>query len=97
MSFPEIARALGRNSHSSVHASAVKIDSLIKSNESVDAGAAGTCLVAELTSRLSHALRNSPNITPRNSASNSASNSANNYSGNSQRGVQRNAVRANRR
>ena len=93
MSFPEIARALGRTSHSSVHASSVKIDSLIKSNESVDAGAAGTCLVVELTSRLSHALRNSPNMNSRNSANNSASN----YSGNSQRGGQRNAVRANRR
>ena len=75
----------------------MKIDSLIKSNESVDAGAAGTCLVVELTSRLSHALRNSPNMNSRKSANNSANNSASNYSGNSQRGGQRNVVRANRR
>ena len=43
MSFPEIARTLRRNSHSSVHASVAKIDCMIQANESVDAGAVGTC------------------------------------------------------
>jgi NAD(P)-dependent dehydrogenase (short-subunit alcohol dehydrogenase family) len=72
MSFPEIARTLRRNSHSSVHASVAKIDCLIQANESVDAGAVGTCLVVEFTSRLSHSLRNNashcPNAAKRNAA-----------------------------
>jgi len=72
MSFPEIARTLRRNSHSSVHASVAKIDCMIQANESVDAGAVGTCLVVEFTSRLSHSLRNNashcPNAAKRNAA-----------------------------
>ena len=57
MSFPEIARAMKRNSHSSIHASATKIDALIKAKALVDAGVAGECMIEELLQRLRHTLR----------------------------------------
>lgn len=57
MSFPEIARALKRNSHSSIHASAIRVDALIQDKAMVDAGAAGECMIVELLERLRHTLR----------------------------------------
>ncbi|MCE9620316.1 MAG: ATP-binding protein [Planctomycetes bacterium] len=60
MSFPEIARSLGRTSHSAIHTGAARIDSLIEAGARVDAGAAGDCRIVELLDRLRHELRNSP-------------------------------------
>ena len=57
MSFPEISRAMKRNSHSSIHASVTRIDALIQSKAVVDAGTAGECMIVELLERLRHTLR----------------------------------------
>lgn len=59
MSFPEIARAMKRNSHSAIHSGATRIEVLIQKKATVDAGTAGTCMIVEILERLRQALRNS--------------------------------------
>jgi chromosomal replication initiator protein len=57
MSFPEIARAIGVQSHSSVHASAARIDALLAAGAVIDRGAAGDGPAVELIEGLRHELR----------------------------------------
>lgn len=59
MSFPEIARAMKRNSHSAIHSGATRIEKLIQEKATIDAGAAGTFMIVELLERLRLTLRNS--------------------------------------
>jgi chromosomal replication initiator protein len=57
MSFPEIARGLGRGSHSAVHGACARVQSLVDGDGRVDAGAAGEVGARELVAQLRHALR----------------------------------------
>jgi len=57
MSFPEIARGLGRTAHSAVHGACARVQGLLDADARVDAGPAGKVAVRELTARLRHALR----------------------------------------
>ena len=57
MSFPEIARGLGREAHSAVHGACARVQSLLDADARVDAGPAGEVAVRELTARLRHTLR----------------------------------------
>jgi chromosomal replication initiator protein len=57
MSFPEIARGLGRGAHSAVHGACARVQTLLDADARVDAGAAGEMQVRELVAQLRHALR----------------------------------------
>jgi chromosomal replication initiator protein len=57
MSFPEIARGLGRGAHSAVHGACARVQALIDAEARVDAGAAGELPARELVAQLRHALR----------------------------------------
>jgi len=57
MSFPEIARGLGRSAHSAVHGGWTRVQGLLDADARVDAGASGEIAVRELVARLRHALR----------------------------------------
>ncbi len=67
MSFPEIARAMKRNSHSVIHNGATRIQRLLQTKATVDAAAAGNCMIVELVERLRLALRNIRQTNQRNS------------------------------
>ena len=57
MSFPEIARGLGRGAHSAVHGACARVQTLLDADARVDAGASGEMQVRELVAQLRHALR----------------------------------------
>ena len=57
LSFPEIARGLGRGSHSAVHGACARVQTLMDGDGRVDAGAAGDLPARELVAQLRHALR----------------------------------------
>ena len=57
MSFPEIARGLGRGAHSAVHGACARVQALIEADARVDAGACGELPARELVAQLRHALR----------------------------------------
>ncbi len=57
MSFPEIARGLGRGAHSAVHGACARVQALLDADARVDAGAMGEMMARELVAQLRHALR----------------------------------------
>ena len=57
MSFPEIARGLGRSAHSAVHGAWSRVQGLVDADARVDAGPSGEVAVRELVARLRHTLR----------------------------------------
>ena len=57
MSFPEIARGLGRGAHSAVHGACARVQALLDADARVDAGAMGEIPARELVAQLRHALR----------------------------------------
>ncbi len=57
MSFPEIARGLGRTAHSAVHGAAARVQTWIDADARVDGGPAGDIAIRELVARLRHILR----------------------------------------
>jgi chromosomal replication initiator protein len=57
MSFPEIARGLGRGAHSAVHGACARVQALLEADARVDAGTCGELPARELVAQLRHALR----------------------------------------
>jgi chromosomal replication initiator protein len=57
MSFPEIARGLGRTAHSAVHGACARVQALVEADARIDAGSCGELPARELVSQLRHALR----------------------------------------
>ena len=57
LSFPEIARGLGRDSHSAVHGACARVQALVDGDERVDTGTIGEIGARELVAQLRHALR----------------------------------------
>jgi len=57
LSFPEIARGLGRDSHSAVHGACARVQSMVDGDARIDAGATGEIGARELVAQLRHALR----------------------------------------
>ena len=57
MSFPEIARGLGRTAHSAVHGACARVQALVEADARVDAGSCGQLPARELVAQFRHALR----------------------------------------
>ena len=57
MSFPEIARGLGRSAHSAVHGAWSRVQGLVDADARIEAGPSGEIAARELVARLRHTLR----------------------------------------